>query len=490
MGDKKIQLDFSALPKKLRGVDWFKSIGYKVPFKYKDISGELEIVNFVKTDRYPNGAITIRYNGKEKEMCLSSFHRGRFERLITVEKMFSSDPFVFQNKYNIGDEIHYRHKKDSRETVYEVLDVYIGQGRYHGKTVKYKVRCKKCNVVLTKDQSFIFGCPCCDNQQCFAGFNDIPTTDPWMIPFFSGNKEEASHYTANSSKKIYPVCLKCGMKSDRLYQISNLKQNKSFKCKYCSDGISFPERFFIEFLNQVGHKYIFQAYEKDVGFKCGKKIYDFYIPLLSCIVETNGAQHYLDNGFFNDGADIKRNDMIKKRYAIEGGIKNYIELNCSDTSLDSLKNEILNSKLYKIFDLKNLTIDWELCLSNASKSLTKEICLDYENEYMSIKELKEKYNIGNKGINNALKRGAEIGWCKYIHNENIYSPIDVFQNGKYLFSARSASEVAKILSNKYNTYATKNMINGHIKNNTKMKGYMFYRIEDKERKREVVRNAS
>lgn len=73
MTNKKIQLDFSALPKKLRGVDWFKSVGYKVPFKYKDISGELEIVNFVKTDRYPNGEITIRYNGKEKKCVFHHF---------------------------------------------------------------------------------------------------------------------------------------------------------------------------------------------------------------------------------------------------------------------------------------------------------------------------------------------------------------------------------------------------------------------------------
>lgn len=424
-------------------------------------------------------------------MCLSTLHRGHFVRLINEKKKFINDSYIYESEYNIGDEIHYKHKENSKETIYEVLDVYVGRSKYNNnKTVKYKLRCKKCNIEIEKEKSFIFGCPCCDNKQVFPGFNDIATTDPWMIPFFLGGKEEASHYMANSSKKIRPICLNCGMQSDKLCKISNLKHNKSFKCKYCADGIKFPERFFIAFLQQIGCEYVYQAYEKDVGFKCGKKIYDFYIPQLSCIVETNGSQHYNKHGFVNNYDDIIQSDNEKRNYAINGGIKYYIELNCSDTSLYSLRNEIMLSPLRELFDLDKVNINWNYCIEHASNSLTKSICLDYENNYMNIKDLKEKYNMSNKGIRNALKRGNEIGWCIYTPHSINYYPIDVYYLDDYLFSGKCASDVVSILSNCYNVYTNKNSVNKYIKYKIDMNGYRFYRVKEPKRIREVIRNDS
>ena len=56
------------------------------------------------------------------------------------------------------------------------------------------------------------GCPvCCRNPQIVVkGINDIPTTAPWMIPYFQGGYEEAKLYTFSSSYKINPICPDCG----------------------------------------------------------------------------------------------------------------------------------------------------------------------------------------------------------------------------------------------------------------------------------------
>lgn len=489
--DKKIKIDLSNLPRKGRGVDWYNSIGLKIPFNYDDIAGELQVIDYTRDGKYALGGVTLRYNNKEKTIPLSSLHKGNFTKFITSNTILDSNIKTFYPKYKIGEEIHYKHNDNSKETIYEVLDVKYNNGKYQKYVVTYTLKCKECGVIIEREQPYIFGCPCCSKaRSVFRGYNDIPTTDPWMIPFFSGGEEEAVNYTANSAKKIYPVCPICGKQSDKLSRIINLKNNKSFKCKYCSSGISFPERFFIAFLKQIGCEYVFQAYEKDVGFKCDKKIYDFYIPDYSCIVETNGSQHY--SGYWMNPyiCDIKQNDITKKNFAINGGIKNYIELNCSKTSLSWLKYEILNSKLCDIFDLNNREIDWIECIESATNNLTKEICIDYENNYLDINELIEKYHIGSHGIINALKRGNEIGWCNYIPNQINYSPIDVFYCGEYIFSDICASKVAEVLVDKYAVNVNKGIINNRIRNKTDVDGFTFTRITDPKRKREVIRNDS
>ena len=71
------------------------------------------------------------------------------------------------------------------------------------------------------------------------GYNDIATTDSWMIEFFL-NKEDAYNYKSGSNKKIDMVCPRCGnIKKEFIYI---LKEQHGFSCPCCSDGISFPEK--------------------------------------------------------------------------------------------------------------------------------------------------------------------------------------------------------------------------------------------------------
>ena len=41
-------IDLSDLPRKGKSIDWKNSIGYKCKFKYDDIKGEVEIVDYKK----------------------------------------------------------------------------------------------------------------------------------------------------------------------------------------------------------------------------------------------------------------------------------------------------------------------------------------------------------------------------------------------------------------------------------------------------------
>ena len=113
----------------------------------------------------------------------------------------------------------------------------------------YKYKCNKCGYSDGwKVESSIKagqGCACCSipAKVVVSGVNDIPTTDPWMIPYFQGKEQEASLYTAGSMKKLNFQCPDCGKIRKKKIAIGTLKINKSIGCE-CSDSISYPETFF------------------------------------------------------------------------------------------------------------------------------------------------------------------------------------------------------------------------------------------------------
>ena len=58
----KKEVNYNMLPKdKNGGISWKNSIGYKVPFFYDEVEGEIEIVG------YNNGKLTVKYLNKEPE---------------------------------------------------------------------------------------------------------------------------------------------------------------------------------------------------------------------------------------------------------------------------------------------------------------------------------------------------------------------------------------------------------------------------------------
>lgn len=115
------------------------------------------------------------------------------------------------------------------------------------------MKCDKChqNSVRNGHELAIrIGCSVCAGRTVVPGYNDIPTTAPWMVPYFSGGVEEASKYTCSSGKKFTPICPNCGRLSDHKTSPNRLMKNHSIGCS-CGDGISIPNKFIWSVFEQL-----------------------------------------------------------------------------------------------------------------------------------------------------------------------------------------------------------------------------------------------
>ena len=118
-------------------------------------------------------------------------------------------------------------------------------------------------------------------------------------------------------------------------QMKNLYNG--FSCVNCSDGFSYPEKFFVALFNQLKIKYDYQY----SPIWANKKRYDFHIN--GIIVEVNGEQHYTEvTNFKSSLSDIEANDIYKEQLALNNGIKYYLQIDCSKSDFTYIKNSIIN----------------------------------------------------------------------------------------------------------------------------------------------------
>ena len=90
--------------------------------------------------------------------------------------------------------------------------------------------------------------------------------------------------------------------------VANAVKQGGFVCPNCGGGISYPNRLMSAILNEY---FADGEYETETIFEWSKKVpvswnpsgkmmrYDFYFPNQKIIIEMNGAQHYVENSFFN-----------------------------------------------------------------------------------------------------------------------------------------------------------------------------------------------
>ena len=333
----------------------------------------------------------------------------------------------------------------------------------------YKYTCNKCgwaegwvteSGLLTQNT----GCSCCHNRTVVEGINDIPTTAPWMVKYFQGGYDEAKLYTRCSEKRIYPICPDCGRVRNISVKIAHIYETKSIGCKFCGDGKSYPEKFISYILEQLNITFITEL-SKTIFKWCEDKRYDFYFKHNNedYIIETHGMQHYKEgfekiksNKKARTVAEEQENDGYKKELALSNGIneENYIVIDCRKSELEFIKQNILNSRLSKIFDLNK--VDWVKCEEGALSNLVKEVC-EYKknNPDITAMEIGKIFNLNRHTISHYLKRGTELEWCVYnakeekskntINNNKLKrKPIDVFKDGEYLKSFKSITECANM----------------------------------------------
>ena len=402
-------VDLSELKRSKNGtgqINWKKSVGCKVRFKYQDIKSNI-IINDFLGDGYIN--ISIIGYAENYVIKTNSVLNGRLG--IVVGKITS------EFRYKIGDIVN--------ENLM-LTSAYINKGRKY-----YTYTC-----IIDGYNGHIFendmisgkGCPVCARKKVMRGVNDIATTRP-DIANLLWNSEDAYVYSAYSNKNTNFRCPRCGTKIN-----SNIHNVSIFglSCKKCGDGISYPEKFVFNFLQQVGnlHKDNIQirSFEIQKMFDWSKNIlhqniklsgnkkYDFYIPLENeIIIETHGMQHYeecLLHTYSNARTllEEQENDILKMNLAISNGIfpQNYIQLDCRYSDMNYIKDTIMSSILPELLNFKEEDIDWNECNCVATSSRVYEVCILW-NDGVRIKDIANKMKLTDVTIRNYLRRGFELG---------------------------------------------------------------------------------
>lgn len=244
-------------------------------------------------------------------------------------------------------------------------------------------------------------------KKLIVGENDVKTSNPQLANLFY-LEEDKCKYTEFSSKKVEFKCDRCDSNVG-LKRISDVN-TYGLSCKYCKDGMSYPERFMTEILKQLN-----LDFEYNKQFKWSdKKRYDFYIKDMNLIIETHGKQHY--NGAFvtMGGKDLKSemlNDNIKRILALDNGIDSYIEVNCSESDFLYIKNSILNSELKNHLQLND--VNWEELNKNIENSNSLKCLNLWNNQIQDINEISKILNIKPHVVRRYIKIWSDIGRCNY-----------------------------------------------------------------------------
>lgn len=435
------QIFLDDLPRKGKQIDWTKSIGMIIHFIYGNIEGDLQIVG-----RKNERDIIVKYKNKEVV-----FRSSRIKD-CQLQKLFNKDDLI-DWQFEVGQTI----KDDKRDMIIidkKIIEKYNEKEHYMSYKKYYKYHCNKCGYESWRNEGDIKSkkiCPCCckSPQVIVKDINDVATTNPELVQYFI-NKEDACCVSYGSNKEVWLKCPKCG---NEIKETLNKFRKRNLSCSKCSDGVSYPEKFMFNVLEQLNLKVITQ-FGKVQQKWCKNYKYDFYFEYNneSYIIETHGLQHYDESMTFNRTLEEEQeNDKLKKELALANGINHYIIINSSYSELEWMKDNILQSELNNIFDLSN--IDWQQSAKFGCKSLVKEVC-EYWNdksEYESIKDVSKNFKIVCEGtIRNYLKQGTEAGWCNYDPKEESrksactnWMKVEVYKNDTLLYTFESGNQLIR-----------------------------------------------
>ena len=434
---RKVFLDDLPRGGKNRGnrINWEGSEGYEVEFIYDDIKG------IVKIEKYENNYIWVKYLDKEPfKISVQNF------KYCLLGNMLGR--FTSEFKYKIGQIF----KDDKRNLV--ITDMEVRQRIRNNNRIEnqkyYKYHCNKCGYKGWLEESQLKrerGCSCCAGKVVVENINSIWHTDKWMIPIINDDEFCKTH-THGSSDRIIPTCPNCGRKLNKSSKVSNIYNFHSIGC-ICSDKISYGEKVAYNVLEQLDVDFTTQL--SKMNFKwCNNYLYDFYINSYNILIEVQGEQHYIQTT--RKGERVKtleeeqENDRLKKELALSNGIKdeNYLVIDCRKSELEFIKQNIINSKLSKLFDLSK--INWSKVQNFALGTRVKEACDLWNTELYNAREISKIMKLSHTTICRWLAKGSKLSWCNYNPKEEMIKtakkngkigtkPVICLENGKVFESA-------------------------------------------------------
>lgn len=272
---------------------------------------------------------------------------------------------------------------------------------------------------------------------------------PWITQYLD-DPVLANSLNYGSNKYVDCHCIYCGF--HKKMRVSNLYYY-GFKCPKCGDSTHYPEKFMINFLDELKIKYIYQLNNATFQW-CGKYQYDFYVPKYNMIIEVDGEQH-TRKGFNTIGGKTielqQLADKEKELLALENGISKYIHIECSKVDMNEIKNSILSSELSK---LCNISVNWaKISLLSLPKEVI-DIC-NYYNEHKELTsaDIGKIFNKSTRSIITYLKNGTDAGICYYdkelmmkVGNEKTLKnrktfkrPINMYKDGNFIATFESAA---------------------------------------------------
>lgn len=377
-------MDLSNLPRneKTGNIDWKKSVGYRCSFIYGKITGEIEIIDYIKHPK--NSRLLLKYNERVKEVPVNTLKLGTIGDVIGV---FTSDFY-----YEIGEIVKVKNQK------IEIIDRYYKKEQ--GRNRKYyHIKCMDCGCINESREATVKklkGCPVCAGRVVVKGINDIATVAPWMVDYFPDGIAQAEKYTAQSEKKFTFICPCCGKESKKI-SICHLYNNHSCGCQ-CKKVISFPEMVIYNLLEFYNVEFIHCATKNNCLPWAKSYRYDFYLNERNCIIEAHGGQHYSSHGFSSVGGktleEEQLNDLTKKNLAKENGVDKYFEIDCRKSNVNYIVESCKKSGMLSYLNIDITQINENDLLKDYFKSKINEydILLE-ERPDISKKELCKELHI-------------------------------------------------------------------------------------------------
>lgn len=243
-------------------------------------------------------------------------------------------------------------------------------------------------------------------------------------------EEQMKTYMPNSTRKVELRCPQCN-RSKKITPADLL--HYGFGCLYCSDGISYPNKFARAFVEQIPVCNIQNEFSPEWciidGNKCRYDVY-FEYNRKGYIIEMDGGLGHGNKTFDNVKDTLGTlKDKEKELLAQEHDII-VIRIDSQVSEQEYIKNSIIKSELNNLFDLTS--INWDYCDKQATSSNVYK-ATSLWNDGLSIKLISITLNVHTATVTRYLKRANKLGLCNYTHEESVkrgYKEVSKSKKGK------------------------------------------------------------
>lgn len=375
-----------------------------------------------------------------------------------------------------------------RYDIGNILDVKSGKikiiNRFRNNGYRmYYVECLTCKYKYnTREHQIIngVGCKVCSGNRVIIGYNDFNTKYHELSEHLVNKKDGEDK--SSSTTKVKWLCKKCN--NIYLDSLSNVVR-RGILCPFCESSYSFGEGVMEQILY-----FLNVDYKHNTSFKwSNKKKYDFYIPNKKTIIEIHGKQHFA-RGFENLGGKTLQeeinNDKYKRNLALNNGILHYIEIDCRNSSINWIKNNILNNQDFcEIFDIS--TFNWDGLIYNYNNYNIDNISSLWNKGY-SVCQISDELGLDRHYVQKQLTMYAKIDKIDYsqeisknrkyrIVSSKKSKPIKCITTNQF-FSSSSLCE--KLSIDIFGTRLTSANMARQIKRNSPHKGFLFEYISKEE----------